>query len=92
MTNERRQLAFRDVVRPGYVAAAHSVRACLVLLLIGCWAIRRVVHFVLVPHVWKPTQWQRSPLSQASTQVAHAMVDAALVVGIPAAVVGLIWW
>ncbi len=81
----------RQFVRRSYLAAKHVASALVVTLVLACWSIRSVAHFALVPYSWVPKRWQHSPMSEASAHLAHAAVDAALVVLPIGVTIGYLW-
>jgi len=91
MTKERTQANWRQFARQWYLAGKHLGRALVVTLMLACRSIRAVTHFALVPYSWIPRRWQRSPLSRASAQLAHATVDATLVVLPVGMAIGYLW-
>lgn len=80
MKSERTQANWRRFARQWYLAGKHLGRALVVTLALACRSIRTVAHFAVVPYSWAPMRRQRSPLSKASAQLAHATVDATLMV------------
>ena len=90
MTNERKQVDLH-CARQWYLAGKYLGRALVSTVMLVCRSLRGIVHFAFVPHEWYPKRWQRSPLAQASTRLAHASVDAVLVVLPIGLVVGLLW-
>ena len=90
MNDERRQEKLR-FARQWYLAGKHLGRALVVTLIAACRGIRCVAHFALVPYTWVPSHWQRAPLTRASARLAHASVDAALVVLPIGVAIGLLW-
>jgi hypothetical protein len=90
MTNERTQDKVH-CARQWYLAGKHLGRALAVTLIVTWKGIRKIAHFTLIPYLWVPSRWQRSPLSRTSAQVARVSVDAALVVFPIGMAVGMLW-
>ena len=91
MTTERTQANHRPFARQWYLAGKHLGRALVATLVTMCRGLRTVAHFALVPDWRVSGRRQRSPLSKASAKLAHAAVDATLVVLPVGVAIGYLW-
>ncbi len=90
MKHERKQ-ENRSLVRQWLLAGKYLLCALFGTLLLASHWIRAIAHFVLVPYLWVPKNWQRSALSDVSEKLAHASVDLALF-AIPIGIaIGFLW-
>lgn len=91
MTSERRQFDYWHLVRQVVLAGLDGMRAVWAVLRLVVAVLRKAAHWTLVPYLWTPSHWQRSPLSRASSRLAFAAVDLLLLLLPVGLVIGWLW-